>query len=309
MDWVSINLLCVVCIHCSGVHRSMGSHISKIRSLNMDDLHSNPELKYLLSRHVINKNVNAIYEATLPPEMKIDKDVSADRRSQFIMDKYMAKKYVTPNRTADMKQTNTATTDQVLLDLELQGLVQAIQSNSIYMIQSTIASAKHSLKVLCLEYGLNKPTLFQLSLEHFYVFEANTPIYYLTEFLLLNGLLIDDESMINVAGTELTPTAKLYWTSRHSMYTTYSHAILNNSSDTMHSGNNSSANSVPKRSSTVRDSKRRLHIDTQSSPFEFSRSNGPLSAALNKKRWSLASPTNLLSIHRSMSRRDANKKP
>ena len=36
--WVSINLGCVVCIECSGVHRAMGVHISKMRSLKLDDL-------------------------------------------------------------------------------------------------------------------------------------------------------------------------------------------------------------------------------------------------------------------------------
>ena len=30
-DWASINLGVVVCIDCSGVHRSMGSHISQVR--------------------------------------------------------------------------------------------------------------------------------------------------------------------------------------------------------------------------------------------------------------------------------------
>jgi Arf-GAP with coiled-coil, ANK repeat and PH domain-containing protein len=37
-EWVSLNLGCLVCIDCSGVHRSMGVHISKMRSLKLDDL-------------------------------------------------------------------------------------------------------------------------------------------------------------------------------------------------------------------------------------------------------------------------------
>lgn len=37
-EWVSLNLGCLVCIDCSGVHRSMGVHISKMRSLTLDDL-------------------------------------------------------------------------------------------------------------------------------------------------------------------------------------------------------------------------------------------------------------------------------
>ena len=37
-EWVSLNLGCLVCIDCSGVHRSMGVHISKMRSLTLDHL-------------------------------------------------------------------------------------------------------------------------------------------------------------------------------------------------------------------------------------------------------------------------------
>merc|ERR1719350_1680513 len=37
-DWVSLNLGVLLCIQCSGAHRNLGSHISKVRSLHLDML-------------------------------------------------------------------------------------------------------------------------------------------------------------------------------------------------------------------------------------------------------------------------------
>ena len=34
--WVSWNLGVLLCIRCSGIHRSLGVHISKVKSVNLD---------------------------------------------------------------------------------------------------------------------------------------------------------------------------------------------------------------------------------------------------------------------------------
>lgn len=36
-EWASLNLGVLMCIECSGIHRNLGSHISKVRSLSLDE--------------------------------------------------------------------------------------------------------------------------------------------------------------------------------------------------------------------------------------------------------------------------------
>jgi Arf-GAP/GTPase/ANK repeat/PH domain-containing protein 1/3 len=35
-EWASLNLGCLLCINCSGVHRNLGAHVSKVRSMTLD---------------------------------------------------------------------------------------------------------------------------------------------------------------------------------------------------------------------------------------------------------------------------------
>ncbi|CAG8820295.1 3117_t:CDS:2, partial [Racocetra persica] len=63
-EWCSINLGIVLCIECSGIHRSLGTHISKIRSLTLDTTSYTPDLIQLI-KSIGNARSNAVWEATL----------------------------------------------------------------------------------------------------------------------------------------------------------------------------------------------------------------------------------------------------
>uniref|UniRef100_A0A671TE78 Un-named sa1614 n=1 Tax=Sinocyclocheilus anshuiensis TaxID=1608454 RepID=A0A671TE78_9TELE len=74
--WISINLGILTCIECSGIHREMGVHYSRIQSLSLDKLGTS---ELLLARNVGNSGFNEIVEANLPMMSSPD----------FILSKYM----------------------------------------------------------------------------------------------------------------------------------------------------------------------------------------------------------------------------
>lgn len=93
VEWVSINLGIVLCIECSGIHRSLGTHISKIRSLTLD-VHSfsNDIVEILLQ--VGNRVSNMVWEATLDPSQKPPPTSTREQRLKFISAKYSDRAYV-----------------------------------------------------------------------------------------------------------------------------------------------------------------------------------------------------------------------
>ncbi|KAG0250831.1 hypothetical protein BG011_008054 [Mortierella polycephala] len=63
-DWCVINLGILVCIECSGLHRSLGTHISKVRSMTLDTTSYTKDLVEFI-RTVGNNTSNRIWEANL----------------------------------------------------------------------------------------------------------------------------------------------------------------------------------------------------------------------------------------------------
>uniref|UniRef100_A0A8C3SWS7 Arf-GAP with coiled-coil, ANK repeat and PH domain-containing protein n=1 Tax=Chelydra serpentina TaxID=8475 RepID=A0A8C3SWS7_CHESE len=91
--WASINLGVLLCIECSGIHRSLGVHCSKVRSLTLDSWE--PELLKLMCE-LGNSTMNQIYEAQCE-ELGLKKPTAGSSRQDkeaWIKVKYVEKKFL-----------------------------------------------------------------------------------------------------------------------------------------------------------------------------------------------------------------------
>ncbi|KYO45315.1 arf-GAP with coiled-coil, ANK repeat and PH domain-containing protein 2 isoform X1 [Alligator mississippiensis] len=91
--WASINLGITLCIECSGIHRSLGVHFSKVRSLTLDTWE--PELLKLMCE-LGNDVINRIYEAKVE-KMGVKKPQPSSQRQEkeaYIRAKYVERKFV-----------------------------------------------------------------------------------------------------------------------------------------------------------------------------------------------------------------------
>uniref|UniRef100_A0A452H8B6 Arf-GAP with coiled-coil, ANK repeat and PH domain-containing protein n=1 Tax=Gopherus agassizii TaxID=38772 RepID=A0A452H8B6_9SAUR len=91
--WASINLGILLCIECSGIHRSLGVHCSKVRSLTLDSWE--PELLKLMCE-LGNSTMNQIYEAQCEA-LGLKKPTAGSSRQDkeaWIKVKYVEKKFL-----------------------------------------------------------------------------------------------------------------------------------------------------------------------------------------------------------------------
>ncbi|XP_072486698.1 arf-GAP with Rho-GAP domain, ANK repeat and PH domain-containing protein 3 isoform X1 [Notamacropus eugenii] len=86
-DWASINLGVVICKHCAGQHRALGSGVSKVQSLKLDtSIWSNEIVQLFLI--LGNDGANRFWIKGLPPGGGLHPDAPPGPRGDFISRKY-----------------------------------------------------------------------------------------------------------------------------------------------------------------------------------------------------------------------------
>uniref|UniRef100_A0A8C7LE15 ArfGAP with SH3 domain, ankyrin repeat and PH domain 1a n=1 Tax=Oncorhynchus kisutch TaxID=8019 RepID=A0A8C7LE15_ONCKI len=89
--WLSTNLGILTCIECSGIHREMGVHISRIQSMELDKLGSS---ELLLAKNIGNSSFNGIMEGNIPcPSPKPTPSSDMTVRKEYINAKYLDHKF------------------------------------------------------------------------------------------------------------------------------------------------------------------------------------------------------------------------
>ncbi|XP_050171792.1 arf-GAP with SH3 domain, ANK repeat and PH domain-containing protein 2 isoform X3 [Myiozetetes cayanensis] len=90
--WLSTNLGILTCIECSGIHRELGVHYSRMQSLTLDVLGTS---ELLLAKNIGNAGFNEIMEFCLPVDETVKPNPSSDMnaRKDYITAKYIERKY------------------------------------------------------------------------------------------------------------------------------------------------------------------------------------------------------------------------
>ena len=105
VEWASINLGIFLCEECSGRHRSLGTHVSQVRSLWLDAW-----AKETVEFFRVNGNTKAkrFYEAKVPTfEVRPPNDKGTKVMEHWLRQKYERRKYVLPDIDSDDdKQTD-----------------------------------------------------------------------------------------------------------------------------------------------------------------------------------------------------------
>jgi Arf-GAP/SH3 domain/ANK repeat/PH domain-containing protein len=187
---------------CSGLHRSLGTHISKVRSLTLDVTSFTPDLVELLCQ-IGNRIANSVWEAKADPSQRPNAQSSREARLKFITAKYVQRAFVAP---LSPTLSTTDSPDELLLDaVKKNDLPAAIYALALHARPDTIDpdsnTAAVMLAIIAADTQSESETLSPTT--------SGTPptTFPLAELILQNGAEIP---LSAVSNAQLSQSAKTY---------------------------------------------------------------------------------------------------
>ncbi|XP_075874007.1 arf-GAP with SH3 domain, ANK repeat and PH domain-containing protein 2a isoform X1 [Nelusetta ayraudi] len=174
--WLSTNLGILTCIECSGIHRELGVHYSRIQSLTLDVL-STSEL--LLAKNVGNAGFNEIMEACLSAENMVKPNPASDMqaRKDFIVAKYTEKRFA-------RKKCPDATS-------RLHTLCDAVKARDIFSLVQVFAEGVDLMEPIPLANGHEQGE----TALHLAVRLVDRTSLHIVDFLTQNSLNLDKQTV------------------------------------------------------------------------------------------------------------------
>lgn len=139
--WASWNLGVFLCIRCAGIHRNLGVHISRVKSVNLDAW--TPEHVAYVQR-MGNRRAREIYEANLPDDFRRPQTDTA--LESFIRAKYEQKKYISSNYVDPGPPAPAFSVEEEIKKLREQKRSKAASSNISKMMNISIPSDTSATK-------------------------------------------------------------------------------------------------------------------------------------------------------------------
>ncbi|KAG5891814.1 hypothetical protein JTB14_027776 [Gonioctena quinquepunctata] len=131
-DWASLNLGVLMCIECSGIHRNLGSHVSRVRSMDLDEW---PPGNLAVMLAIGNSLANSVWECQIRDRTKPNPSSSREERERWIRAKYEHKEFLPP-------PNNTVPLGQQLIDSvcasNIKGIITVLARANVQEMNTTV---------------------------------------------------------------------------------------------------------------------------------------------------------------------------